>query len=122
MATSAAHGQSQSRSQDRHRLEGRTRTVVAIAAGVIAATGLAAIVWLRGPDREQAAIGGLAPQERRALYERTLSTLQSTCASSKGSTGLDDFCRDQAEFIVKFPECNASCAALAGKFRGIPTR
>jgi hypothetical protein len=113
----AATGQEQLPSPDR-----RTRTVVAVIAVALAVAGLMVIVGLRGPDREQAAIRELPPQERRVLYEQTLHTLTSTCASARRSTGLDDFCRRQAKFVVKFSECDAACASVANKFRDVPTR
>ena len=100
----------------------RTRTVVAVIAVALAVAALMGIVALRGPDAEQAAIHGLPPHERRVLYEQTLCTLTSTCTSARRSAGLDDFCRRQARFVVKFPECDTACASLAGKFRDVPTR
>jgi hypothetical protein len=53
--------------------------------------------------------------ERHALYERTLQTLQSpSCDPARN--GLKDYCRQQAEFIIKFPECDAACGELAKRF------
>jgi hypothetical protein len=71
---------------------------------------------------ERAAIGELPAQERRALYERTLRTLASSCAPIKQRQGLADHCREQAEFIVQFPECDGACRALAEPHQRKPTR
>jgi hypothetical protein len=98
------------------------RNVFAITAMAIAVAGFVAIVWFRGSDQEQTAIRRLPDSDRRALYERTMRTLQSTCVAPERTRGLDDFCRGQAEFILKFSECDAPCVSLAGKFRPNPTR
>ena len=59
----------------------------------------------------RAAIAGLPEAERKAFYERTLETLQTTCSST--SDGLASYCTDQAELIVQFPECDPACIKLA---------
>ncbi len=98
------------------------RKAVAFAAmgSVIVATGT--ILWLWNPDAEGKAILNLPQMERRALYERTLRTLETTCRSKASASGLEDFCRGQAEFIVRFPECDAVCSALAEPRRSLPSR
>jgi cytochrome b pre-mRNA-processing protein 3 len=69
-------------------------------------------IWNRGV--ESRSLNELAVPERHALYQRTLQTLQSSaCDPNHGAHGLHDYCRRQAEFIVEFPECDASCSALA---------
>lgn len=45
-----------------------------------------------------------------ALYDRTVESLGGVCRSHP--TNLEDFCRDQAELVVRFPECDAACRAL----------
>jgi hypothetical protein len=100
----------------------RKRTFTGVGAVAIAIACLVVVVWLRGPDQESVAIRSLPEHERRALYDRTLGTLESSCSPSRRRKGLDDFCRTQAEFVVKFPECDARCASLAAKFRSTPTR
>lgn len=66
--------------------------------------------WRR--ERAERWVLELPPEERRALYERTLQTLRSDCVAPEG----DDqgaFCRTQAELIIRFPECDTACQALA---------
>jgi hypothetical protein len=82
---------------------------------------LAATVWLHASDPERTALQRMPLDERQALYERTMRTLESTCAPAN-RPALIDFCRTQAEFVAKFPECDAACASLARKFRPQPTR
>jgi hypothetical protein len=72
-------------------------------------------IWNRGG--ESLSLHELATPERRALYERTLQTLQSpACDPKHGARGLHNYCRQQAEFIVEFPECDQGCADLAKRF------
>jgi hypothetical protein len=59
--------------------------------------------------------------ERRALYQRTLETLRSTCANTSGST-LKDYCREQAEFISAFPDCVDACRSLVLQLTMTATR
>ena len=68
------------------------------------------------------AVRRLPEAERRALYARTLRTLEASCAPTERSPGLDDYCREQAEFLLNFPECDVACRALSLKYSGLPTR
>jgi hypothetical protein len=79
-------------------------------------------LFLFGADTERRAVRRLPEGERRALFERTLRTLETSCARAKRSRGLDDYCREQAEFLLNFPECDAACRAVSLEFSGLPTR
>lgn len=57
----------------------------------------------------------LPAAERKALYSRTLETLESTCTRAARKS-LGDYCRDQAEFALHFPECEATCRRLAHRY------
>ncbi len=96
------------------------RTGVALALAVLGLFLVALWVWNKG--MEQRAIRHLPEQERRALYDRTLRTLQAPCGSGERLPGLEAFCREQAAFIVEFPECDAECAALARGQTSRPTK
>lgn len=63
----------------------------------------------------------LPEPERRALYDRTLETLRTSCMHSRGPT-LTKHCRDQATFIQRFPECQQECRELAERFEPKPSR
>lgn len=82
--------------------------------GAIALTGL----WLRA--RRKQAIAELPLPQRRALYQRTLETLRTTCRQ-EGDVLLEH-CREQAAFILQFPECDEACHALADRFAPRPSR
>lgn len=57
------------------------------------------------------AVETMPEAERRALYERTRASLETTCRAP--DEALVPFCREQAELALRFPECDASCRALA---------
>ena len=63
----------------------------------------------------------LPPSERRALYQRTRQTLETSCTNASGAS-LIDYCREQAEFIKQFPECDSECHSLVVRFTPAPAR
>ena len=99
----------------------RSKTIVA-AALLLTTAAVVAVLSLRGPDAETKAVTSLSAPDRRALYDRTLRTLETTCDQPKRPHGLDDFCKEQAEFIVKFPECDATCESRATRLSPLPAR
>src|SRR5262245_353655 len=88
----------------------------------IAAASLLVVLWTMRQGPESVALMRMPEVERRALYGRTLRTLESTCEPRKRPDGLADHCRRQAELIVQFPECDATCEALAEAQRARPSR
>jgi hypothetical protein len=96
----------------------RIAAIVALLAALIAGSWL----WSPGKNAERGAIQQLPAQERHALYDRTLQTLESDCAPAKRPKGLDTYCAEQATFIQQFPECDQVCAAIAQRYQGKPTR
>jgi hypothetical protein len=100
----------------------KSRQIAAMLA-VLAATLFALmLIWSARQRGERDALEQLPSSERRALYERTLHTLESSCDPQRQPRGLDDFCRDQADFVVQFPECDAACRTLAARHSPEPTR
>ena len=95
----------------------RSRRVVGLLAGVATAVA-AGTLWYASETAEGGAISQLPAAERKALFQRTLRTLSTTCAPSTKPSGLDPFCHEQAEFIVQFPECDDACRAAANPHRG----
>lgn len=101
-------------------LSSRSRRVVVLLAGaliILSALFLVAFMQTR-IERE---LSDLPVAERRALYERTRDTLQTTCMLASGQE-LTGYCRQQADFITRFPECDGECHALAARFKPRPTR
>jgi cytochrome b pre-mRNA-processing protein 3 len=93
-----------------------------VALALVAAALVVVGVFLFDPDTERRAVRRLPEAERRALYGRTLRTLETSCAPAERSRGLDDYCREQAEFLLNFPECDAACRVISVKISGLPTR
>jgi hypothetical protein len=88
--------------------------------GVCAGAVVVALVTsLVGAD--QRALQRLPAHERAALYQRTMENLTSVCAM-EGKGSLNDFCRDQAQFALMFPECDGTCMATARELLRTPTR
>jgi len=67
-------------------------------------------------DRELRAMSVI---ERQALYARTLETLSSSCEHPSART-LIEYCRDQSNFIKRFPECDRTCQTLAARRSRLP--
>jgi len=83
---------------------------IALALGVVSAAGY--LVWRQGA--EDRAIRSLATEERRAQFLRTAEELRTVCADPPEA--LRAHCRQQAEFLSRFPECDAACRLLVERF------
>ena len=68
--------------------------------------------------QQQRSLASLPVDDRAALFHRTLDTLTTTCRND----ALADHCREQAAFILQFPECDEACRAVATRFGPAPTR
>ncbi|HVU04991.1 MAG TPA: hypothetical protein VHE30_24740 [Polyangiaceae bacterium] len=95
---------------------------VAVLTAVVLASGAAFALWVSNVTEETRAVQHLPPAERRALYERTLRTLEGPCRPGDDSRGLRAFCVEQANFIQKFPECGASCRSIAREYLRTPAK
>jgi hypothetical protein len=80
----------------------------------------AALVWSLGA--EERAIARMDPLQRRAVYERTLGEVQVLCGASPATDPLGKRCTEQLQFIVKFPECDATCQEIARSHAPRPTK
>lgn len=85
---------------------------------VLALIGLLTVFRHSRLDRE---LAGMPTAERRALYERTLETLRTSCERAPGPK-FTDYCREQADLIRRFPECDSACQELAAHFLPKPSR
>ena len=72
-------------------------------------------------EREASSMRAMPEGERKALYERTMETLRTVC-SGEHASAVPDLCRDQAELVVSFPECDDACRELARRHQPKPTR
>lgn len=89
----------------------RRLVLFVLASGLV--LGLALPALLR-PSLERQ-LASLPETERRAFYLRTLETLRTTCGENPEEP-LADTCREQAELVLRFPDCDADCRALADRF------
>lgn len=90
-----------------------------LAGGLV--VGALAILFVRRQTEDEREVRGMPGVERRALYQRTLETLKRTCATPPGPT-VQEYCRNQAEFIGLFDECDEACRALVVQLTSSPTR
>ncbi len=72
---------------------------------------IAIIGWRE--HRLNAAVAAMPVATQQAAYRRVYDELSTTCATQPQ---LDEHCRAQAEFILRFPQCGSDCDALARHF------
>lgn len=89
--------------------------------GLLLATLLTCAVARFVQTRMSRELAAMPAPERYALYERTIKTLHASCTQASGPE-LIDYCRQQAAFLERFPECNSECIELTQHFHPIPTR
>jgi hypothetical protein len=73
---------------------------------LLAGAYLSSFVGLRTPMRD------LPEPQRKLLFERTQATVRDVCAPGVAES-IHAFCRQQAELLLQFPECEADCQGLA---------
>jgi hypothetical protein len=66
------------------------------------------LVLARALSSEQRALEKMDPQTRAALFQETWQGFQTLC-QPQPAAGLASRCQEQAQFLLKFPECNAAC-------------
>ena len=88
---------------------------------IVLVVGAAVLFFLWIQQSEERAVHELPAAERRALYRHTLGDLRTVCAATHASD-LDAHCREQARFILYFPECDGDCERLARWQLAAPTR
>ncbi len=96
------------------------RTLLAVLCLGLGLTGLTAC-WLYCEQSSERELRALPAAERQALYRHTLGGLSSGC-SNPASPHPSEFCREQAQLLLQFPECDASCRTLAQPWLPQPTR
>ena len=85
------------------------RQGVLLALGIIlAGIVVGALQWNADQEQRQAIIA-LAPAERQALVQRTLSNLDTLCRDAV----LSRQCEDEARLLLLIPECERPCQQRA---------
>jgi len=96
----------------------RTRHGLVAMAFLVFAVGGSSL-WSHHQSRQQ--LRAIPTEERQVLYKRTLATLESLCVNAQGSE-ITEYCREQAQFIAAFPECDATCEGVCRRLAPRPTK
>jgi len=72
------------------------------------------------PAPDRAAVRELPDAERRQAYGATLEAFRIVCTIAR--PGLDEYCRDQARFLLRFAECDDGCRIATGRYASIGRR
>ena len=92
--------------------KGRVQRVVAVVALALAVAAVVVLLsWHQGDERR--AITALPAGERAAIYAADLESFRSLCGRAPRLDALERTCRDKAEFMLLFPECDQACQQLA---------
>jgi len=91
------------------------RNLPAMALALVAAVLLAFWVWHLGAERR--AVWHLPAGERAEIYRRELADFQTFCGPTPRADALEQQCRERAEFILQFPECDGTCQRLTSGHR-----
>ena len=78
-------------------------------------------IWFVRERMEQASLGSMSAEQRRALYQQTLEYMRAECAGQPGGA-LAAHCGDEARFLRHFPECDAECRALTAPYLPFATK
>ena len=94
---------------NRSRLAALVLSIVALAS-----VWLLAIAWHQWQLRR--AVRNLPAGVQEQTYRRAYEELATTCATQPT---LADHCSDEAEFILRFPQCTSACQSLAHRYSPI---
>ncbi len=89
----------------------------ALVLGIIAAASLGAWVWVHSSTG--GAIRAMAPAQREALYKEAWTDQRTNCLGDAGTIDPPSRCRQRAQFLLLFPQCDEACRAeLAPSLQG----
>jgi cytochrome b pre-mRNA-processing protein 3 len=78
---------------------------------------LAALVlitlWFWQTRAEPRAVARLRADERAQIYRREMENFQTLCGQGPRNDVLENRCKQRADFILQFPECDVACQQLA---------
>lgn len=80
---------------------------------IVLALAILVALWVWYQSAETRAVLGLSASERREIYAKELGNLQALCGEAPRRDALERRCGEQAELIMKFPECGDDCQRLA---------
>ncbi len=82
-------------------------------AGVILLLVVGAALWYWQGTAEHRAVHRLPPEDRAAVFRREFDAFHALCGQGPRGDALQARCKEKAEFILEFPECDARCQELA---------
>ncbi|HZR84431.1 MAG TPA: hypothetical protein VFD92_25255 [Candidatus Binatia bacterium] len=83
---------------------------------------IALVGWIAwSVSEERRAIAHMPPEQRRVIYDHTMDTIRSMCAD-RSDAAIRQRCREQAQFLLAFPECDADCEQALEPLFQHPTR
>lgn len=97
----------------------RTQRQIYLGAAALALVLLGSGLWSYRQTQQE--LFALPSAERQSLYQHTIETLENICERTHG-TELNEYCRTQAQFIARFPECGATCQEVCRRFSPRPTK
>ncbi len=97
------------------------RRSLTAAAGICLIVGLLSAGLWWSANEEARTVRALPRDQRAPVFTRTLQNLRVLCEPAPPRS-LRDHCRDQAGFILKFPECDDSCQEIARRHLTMPQR
>lgn len=102
-------------------MNARARNMLLRAAVILAVVGAIAS-WLWHRAAEPRAVRELPASERAELFSREFDAFQALCGRGPRTDALQAQCKEKAEFILEFPECDQPCEQLARSHIPKPTR
>lgn len=82
--------------------------------GAIALGSLGVWLWVHGS--EGGAIRAMSPAQQVALYTETWADQREKCLAAAGRIDTEERCRQRAEVLLHFPQCDEACRAELAPF------
>jgi hypothetical protein len=85
--------------------------------GAVAVACLGVWLWVQGT--EGGAVSAMSPAQREALFKEAWKDQRMRCPRTAESADTPERCRQRAEFLLRFPQCDETCRAeLAHSLQG----
>lgn len=85
--------------------------------GAVALGALGVWVWVHGS--EEGALLAMSPAQRTVLFQEAWEDQRTRCLGGEGPRDTESRCRQRAEYLLRFPQCDEACRAeLAPSLQG----